>query len=108
MNSISGLITAALLPIFAFTCLAKTGVDDAFLANETNEANWAGFGRTYSEQRFSPLAQINAQNVREIGIDWFLDLPKDRSLTGTPLVIDGVMYFNGSYNIVRAVNAATG
>ena len=67
------------------------------------------FGRTYSEQRHSPLAAINdGRRSSKLGIAWYLDLPKDRSLTGTPLAVDGVLYFNGSYNVVRAVEAKTG
>ena len=103
-STTAALLLFALLP----ASLAQTVVDDAALANEADTENWAGFGRTYSEQRFSPLEQINVRNVRELGIEWFLDLPNDRSLTGTPLVVDGVIYFNGSYNVVRTVEAKTG
>ena len=88
--------------------IAGSTVDDKFLANEGEANNWAGYGRTYSEQRFSPQTQINDKTVSELGIKWYLDLPKDRSLTGTPLAIDGILYFNGSYNVVRAVEAKTG
>lgn len=37
-----------------------------------------------------------------------LELPDDRGLASTPLVVDGVMYFIGSMNIVRAVDATSG
>lgn len=39
---------------------------------------------------------------------WYSDLPHDRTLYGTPLVVDGIMYYEGSYNVLRAVNAVTG
>ena len=100
--------------IFAVTlCLlttadATTTVDDKALADDQDGHNWLAYGRTYSEQRFSPLAQINADNVGHLGLSWYLDLPTDRSLIGTPLVVDGIMYFPGSYNVVYAVEAATG
>ena len=68
-----------------------TVVDDESLANEKDGKNWLAFGRTYSEQRFSPLTQISAENVNDLGLAWHLDLPNDRSLVGTPLVVDGVM-----------------
>ena len=83
-------------------------VDDAALADERRGDNWLGFGRTYSEQRFSPLTQINTSNVSDLSVDWYLDLPNERSLVSTPLVVDGVMYFVGSMTVVRAVDAATG
>jgi len=87
---------------------AATLVDDKALADEQQGDNWLGYGRTHAEQRYSPLAQINADNVARLGVDWVLELPKDRSLTATPLVVDGVMYFNGSFSVTRAVDAVTG
>ena len=83
-------------------------VDDAALANESENEDWLAYGRTYSEQRFSPLEQIDAGNVAGLGVDWYLDLPTDRGLVSTPLVADGVLYFVGSMNRVRAVDAASG
>jgi quinohemoprotein ethanol dehydrogenase len=86
----------------------RTRVDDAALADETQGDNWLAFGRTSSEKRFSPLTQIDASNVAGLRPDWYVDLPGDRGLGSTPLVVDGVMYFIGSMNIVRAVDAASG
>ncbi len=85
-----------------------TIVDDAALADETQGRNWLAFGRTYSEQRFSPLNQIDDSNVDALSVDWFIELYADRGLTSTPLVVDGVMYFIGSMNVVRAVDATSG
>ncbi len=83
-------------------------VDDAALANESSGNNWLAFGRTYSEQRFSPLTQINETTVSRLAPDWVVELPTDRGLVSTPLVVDGIMYFTGGMNVVRAVNATTG
>ncbi len=85
-----------------------TVVDDTAMADEVSGDNWLAFGRTYSEQRFSPLGQINSATIQNLGVDWFMDLPNDRGLVSTPLVVDGILYFVGSMNRVRAVNAATG
>ncbi len=83
-------------------------IDDAALADESNVTEWLAHGRTQSEQRFSPLKQINASNVSNLKLDWYLDLPDAVGLAATPLVADGVMYFTGNRNIVRAVDAETG
>ena len=64
---------------FVITVGAETVIDDAALADEADAVNWPGYGRTYSEQRFSPLDQINASNVRKLGVEWVLDLPKDQN-----------------------------
>jgi quinohemoprotein ethanol dehydrogenase len=97
-------VTAACL----VNAAADTVVDDAALANEADRANWLSYGRTYSQQRFSPLDQVNADTVKDLKLAWYKDLPNDRSLNGTPLVVDGVMYFEGSYNFVYAVDAQSG
>ena len=83
-------------------------IDDAAMADESNANEWLAHGRTHSEQRFSPLDQINTANVSGLAVDWHMDLPGAVGLVATPLVADGVMYFAGSRNIVWAVNAATG
>ena len=69
---------------------------------------WLSHGRTYDEQRFSPLDQINADNVSDLGLDWYLDLDFRRGVEATPLVADGVMYTTGSWSVVYAIAAATG
>jgi quinohemoprotein ethanol dehydrogenase len=85
-------------------------VDDARLvAADKDAANWLSYGRTYDEQRFSPLNQIDAQNVQQLGLAWFYDLDTaHRVQEATPLVIDGVMYVSSAWSKVFALNAATG
>lgn len=73
-----------------------------------NIGNWMSHGRTWSEDRFSPLTQINDGNVSELGLAWYDDLATMRGVQATPLVIDGVLYNESIYNIVTAYNAATG
>ncbi len=70
--------------------------------------NWLTYGRTYSEQRFSPLKQINDQNVGQLGLAWYIDLDTRRGQEATPIVVDGVMYFTTAWSKVFAVKAATG
>jgi len=82
--------------------------DDAAIADESQTENWLAYGRTHNERRFSPLQTINESNVADLKVDWFMDLPTDRGLVSTPLVIDGVLYFCGTMNIVRAVDATSG
>jgi quinohemoprotein ethanol dehydrogenase len=87
---------------------AGTVVDDAALAEVGDGSNWLAFGRNYSEQRYSPLAQIDRESVKRLGLVWSLDLPGDNTLNATPLAVDGVLYFTGSYSKTRAVDARTG
>ena len=39
-----------------------------------NAGQWMSYGRDYSEQRFSPLKQVNADTVIKLGLAWFADL----------------------------------
>ncbi|MGH8261161.1 MAG: PQQ-dependent dehydrogenase, methanol/ethanol family [Steroidobacteraceae bacterium] len=69
---------------------------------------WMSVGRTYDEQRFSPLAQINAGNVAKLGLAWYADLDTNRGQEATPLEIDGVLYLSTAWSKVRAYDARTG
>jgi quinohemoprotein ethanol dehydrogenase len=85
------------------------GVDAARIMGADREpGNWLTYGRTYSEQRFSPLKQITDQNVQQLGLAWYFDLEARRGQESTPLVVDGVMYFTTSWSKVVALDAATG
>ncbi len=75
---------------------------------DQDPANWMTYGRTYSEQRFSPLARITANNVKDLGLAWYVDLDTVRGQEATPLVIDGVMYVSTAWSMVKAFDAKTG
>ena len=64
--------------------------------------NWMSYGRTYSEQRFSPLDQITADNVKKLGLAWYADFDTNRGQEATPLVIDGVLYVSIAWSMVNA------
>ena len=66
------------------------------------------YGRTYGEQHFSPLNQINDQNVSQLGLAWYYNLDTNRGQEAIPIVVDGVMYFTSAWSKVFALNAATG
>lgn len=83
-------------------------MQDKAIANEKETSDWLAYGRTHSEQRFSPLRTINDTTVSSLKVEWYLDLPEDIGLVSTPLVIKGVLYFSGTMNIVRAVDATNG
>src|SRR5208282_471757 len=77
---------------------SAANVDAARLAGaDQDPANWMTYGRTYSEQRFSPLARITADNVKELGLAWYADLDTNRGQEATPLVIDGALYVSTAW-----------
>ncbi|MFO0690463.1 MAG: PQQ-dependent dehydrogenase, methanol/ethanol family [Myxococcota bacterium] len=84
-------------------------VDPARAVAAASDADdWILHGRTYSEQRHSPLAQITRENVGQLGLAWSFDLGSKRGIEATPIVVDGVMYVSGEWSRVFALDAATG
>ena len=77
-------------------------------AADSEPGNWMSTGRTYGEQRYSPLEQVNEQNVGQLGLAWDYGFGLDRVVEATPLVVDGVMYTTSAYSIVHALDARTG
>jgi quinohemoprotein ethanol dehydrogenase len=86
-----------------------TDVDATRITNADKEpGNWLSHGRTYGEQRYSPLDQINASNVDKLGLAWWFDTQTTRGMHATPLVSDGIMFLTGSWSVVMALDAKTG
>jgi glucose dehydrogenase len=96
-----------LLAASAAPALAQ--VDDArMLAAAGDQANWLLYGRDYSNQRFSPLAQIDATNVKRLAPRWIFQSGVSSAFQATPIVVDGVMYVSLPFNHVVALDAASG
>src|SRR5215468_5580016 len=77
-------------------------------ATESPSGDWLLYGRTYDDQRFSPLEQINEQTVGNVGLVWSREMGTTRGLEATPLVEQGVLYATGSWSVVFAFDAKTG
>jgi PQQ-dependent dehydrogenase (methanol/ethanol family) len=70
--------------------------------------NWLTYGRTYKEQRHSPLTDINQKTIDLLGLRWYADIGTKRGLEATPIVVDGVMYVTGAWSILYAFDAVSG
>lgn len=100
------LITSNLL---ADESTQNASVSSERLANANDEpGNWLSHGRTYSEQRYSPLTQIDTSNVDQLGLDWYFDLNDHNVVEATPIVVDGLMYLTEAMGTVFALDAKTG
>ncbi|WP_333838808.1 PQQ-dependent dehydrogenase, methanol/ethanol family [Novosphingobium sp.] len=112
-----GLVSAAAVALTIAACgkgeagtpakMAVAGVTDALLATAP-EGEWLSYGRDQGEQRFSPLEQINAQNVGQLGLAWSVDFDTARGQEATPLMHDGVLYTTTAWSMVKAYDARTG
>jgi alcohol dehydrogenase (cytochrome c) len=101
---------AALVLVFA-ACGAAAAEDFPAVSTKVLEdpapADWLMIGRTYDQQRFSPLGQINRDNVDELRLAWARGLPPGAEST-IPIVHAGVMYLVAPVNSVIALDATNG
>jgi len=82
--------------------------DKRIIEAEGEPENWIAHGRTYEEQRFSPLTKINKESVSDLGLAWYKDMGTNRALEATPIVVDEIMFFTSTWSRVYAVEAKTG
>jgi quinohemoprotein ethanol dehydrogenase len=105
---------AALLLFLALGAAAEPEHGPAFVdgarirAADAEPESWLAHGRTYDEQRHSPLTQITRENLGRLGVAWSYATGTTRGLEATPIVVDGVMYATGNWGVVFALDAATG
>jgi alcohol dehydrogenase (cytochrome c) len=102
------------LPL-ALTALAWTGITwaapvttDDLLKAAGNSTDWLIYGRTYDNQRFSPLAQITPGNAGQLRPVFAYSVGSLDGLEATPIVREGVLYFSAAYAQVHAVDARNG
>ena len=109
-----------------FLSLAAMGVLCAALpaamAQNSNPAgatkdDWAYYGHDAGGTRYSPLTQINRENVTNLKVAWVFHTgdisdgsgrPKRSGLETTPILVDGTLYLTSPFNRVFAVNPETG
>src|SRR5213083_28455 len=85
-------------------------VDDLTLKNagKTGE-EWLTYGLTPGETRYSPLRQIDANNVSRLGPAWSYDVGQGGgNQEATPLFWNGTLYGITTWSVVFAVDARTG
>ncbi len=115
------------LRILALGCTALAGLlgtparaadvtQDRLLNADKEQGNWILHHRTYNAQRFSPLNQINAGNVKGLKVAWTMALGgvegggiwSHGGLEGTPIVEDGMMYVTDGWGSVYKIDAHGG
>src|SRR5947208_3622562 len=111
---------SSLLPFLLPFCAASQVLDPALLTKPATEA-WPTYNGDYSGRRFSPLTQINKDNIKHLGLAWVYRLrtgatpraiiggegpmptapPSDpgvSTIKSTPLMVDGVLYLSSPDN----------
>ena len=82
-------------------------VTEAMLRNPA-PGDWLNWRRTDSAWGYSPLEQINKQNVQQLQLAWSWSMDDNGAQEAAPLVYDGVMYLPNPRGVIQALDAATG
>ena len=91
-----------------FSCSEAVDSRNPLVDFNSSPNEWLLHGRTYAEERHSPLDQINTSNVDQIGLSWSFETGTNRGHETTPIVKDGVMYITAPWSVVHALDAKTG
>jgi quinohemoprotein ethanol dehydrogenase len=76
---------------------------------DTDRTQWLLTGGDFAETRYSPLKEINAGTVGQLGLAWYYDTDSEPgALEATPILADGVLYTTLTWDVVIAVDARTG
>ena len=99
-------LTLLILLSFSSVINASLVVNQTALINPKGE--WLNHGRTYKEQRYSPLTDINKNNVNELDLAWSFKFDTARGMEATPILHDGVLYVSTGWSHVHAIDARSG
>jgi len=81
---------------------------EKLLAGTSNPSEWLMYGGDYNNWRFSPLKDINRDNVGKIQAAWMFQTGVPGQLEASPVVADGVMFLSAAHNNLWALDATTG
>src|SRR5206468_3161013 len=84
-----------------------TRVTDAMLRNP-DPGDWLMIRHDYHATSYSPLNQINRDNVKDLQLKWVWSMTEGGRTQAAPIVHNGVMYLNNAGNVMQALDAKTG
>ena len=111
---ISALISLAVLGTIALSA-QQAAPPPALVTNQeilaglpADGSKWLTFGGNYSNHRYSPLTQINPDNVMKLQPQWTFQTGTLGNFETTSLIRDNVLYVTGPQNVAWAIDAKTG
>lgn len=103
-----------------FSLLASLALGCTAVHAAESESGWTYYGGTRAFNRYSPLGQINADNVDDLEIVWrraavdpsitnaYPDLRVSNNLRSTPIIVNGILYAANGVGLAEAFDPATG
>ena len=98
---------SSLVLLAAGTLSAQVSFDRIVNAGKEPQ-NWLTYSGNMMSQRYSPLAQITPQNVKNLEQKWVFQARSLEKFEATPLVVDGIMYTVQAPNDIIALDPVTG
>ena len=95
----TGIVVGPMIPVQA--------QDESTRAPAVAAGDWPLHNLDLANSRYSPLDQITRANAGRLALQWTFSLPEPGDRSSTPVVVDGVMYFNAGATLY-ALDAATG
>ena len=81
---------------------------DHLLKGTDDPTYWLMYGGNYAGWRFSPLTDINRDNVKNLRAAWMFQTGIPAQMQASPIVADGIIYLTAAYNHLFALDAVTG
>jgi quinoprotein glucose dehydrogenase len=73
-----------------------------------SSADWPRYGGTLENNHYSPLAQVNRENVSRLEVAWQFDTGEEGGLQTSPIIVNGVLYGISPTQKIFALDGATG
>ena len=101
------LAISSFLLLIAGTVSAQVSFDRIVNADKEPQ-NWLTYSGNMMSQRYSPLAQITPQNVKNLEVKWVFQARSLEKFEATPLVVDGILYTVQAPNDIVALDPVSG
>ena len=101
-------IVALIVLSTAGAYLLRAGQQGNATASAPERQDWGAYGGGPLNDHYSPLAQINRENVDQLQVAWTFDTGEPGGLQSSPLIVDGVLYGITPTQKIFALDAATG
>src|ERR1700720_4386110 len=101
-------LIATALVLAVLTILAQAQQLDPTRVLAPRGRDWPSYGGSPENNHYSPLEQINRNNVAQLKIAWTFDTGEEGGLQTSPLIVNGLLYGITPSQKAFALNAATG
>jgi len=106
----NGLLTCSML-VVAWPALAADVTPERLLNADKEPQNWLMNHRTYDGQRYSPLARMSRDNIKNLKLAYAVALgggAGNEFTNATPLAEDGFLYVTDSWNVLYKIDVRSG